>query len=259
MVLVTLNHVTMNYRSLAYKKTGSTAWITLDRPDRENGVNLEMALELSHCCQVVNQDDSILVAVITGNGKTFSSGGDEPRPDMLQNYQASSSLSSVHKPIIAALNGDALDQGLELAIACDLRIAASGARLGLTHTARGLMPWDGGTQRLPRLVGRAHAMSLILTGQVLNAHEALQIGLVNRVVANEDIESEAKEMADKIAASGPIATRYAKEAVYKGMEMTMAQGMRLEADLNLLLHTTQDRQEGIKSFLERRMPGFRGS
>ena len=158
----------------------------------------------------------------------------------------------------ALLNGDAIDHGLELALACDLRLAADNARFGMTQVTRGSMPWDGGTQRLPRIVGRAWAADLLLTGRLVDAQEALDIGLVHEVHPSERLPERGEQLARSLAALAPIASRYAKESVLKGMDMTLDQGMRLEMDLNLILQTTLDRAEGIASFLERREPTFRG-
>jgi len=147
---------------------------------------------------------------------------------------------------------------LELALACDMRIASEGSCFGLTHIRTGLVPWDGGTQRLSRLVGRAKAIEMILTGEVIDSHEALRIGLVNRVVSSDQLMTTAMEVAQEIASKGAIALRYTKEAVYKGMDLTLEQGLRLEADLYLLLHTTRDRTEGIQAFRNKRTPQFKG-
>jgi len=157
-----------------------------------------------------------------------------------------------------AINGDALGQGLELALSGDIRLASDRARSGFPQLETGVIPTDGGTQRLPRIVGRAKALELILTAETINAEEAFEIGLVNKVVAPESLASETQAIAQTIAAMGPIAARYIKEAVNKGLDLTLEQGLRLEADLYFLLHTTADRTEGIKAFLEKRPPRFRG-
>ncbi|MDP2952803.1 MAG: enoyl-CoA hydratase-related protein, partial [Chloroflexota bacterium] len=144
------------------------------------------------------------------------------------------------------------------ALACDIRLAASGARLGLPHADFGLMPRDGGSQRLPRIVGRAKALEMLLTGAAIDADEAYRIGLVSRVVPPEQLLSDAEALARSIAEKGPIALRYVKEAVNKGLDLTMSQGLRLEADLYFLLQTTHDRTEGIRAFREKRPPQFKG-
>jgi enoyl-CoA hydratase/carnithine racemase len=153
-----------------------------------------------------------------------------------------------------------MDHGLELALAGDLRIAAASARFGLTDLARGpsSIPWDGGTQRLPRLVGPAWAQDMILTGRIIDAAQALTLGLVNRVVPAGELMAETRRWAHSILAGGPIAIRYVKEAVRKGLELSLPQGLALEADLNIIIQSTQDRAEGIQAFLERRTPKFSG-
>lgn len=167
-------------------------------------------------------------------------------------------VAGLEAPVIAAIHGDAIGRGLELALACDMRIAAETSRFALTHVRTGVVPWDGGTQRLSRLVGRGKAMEMILTGQRIEAHEALRIGLVNRIVPRAEVTAAAMDMACEMARKGPIALRYAKEAVFAGMDMTLEQGLRLEADLYLLLQTTRDRTEGVGAFLKKGFPHFEG-
>ena len=151
-----------------------------------------------------------------------------------------------------------MDQGLEIALACDLRVAASDARLGLTHLSAGVIPWDGGTQRLPRIVGQSRATAMILTSRLLSAEEALEYGLLNHTAAREAASGYAYSLAATIASYAPIAARYLKETLLKGADMTLAQGLGLEADLTVILQSTADRSEGIASFSERRAPEYRG-
>jgi len=167
-------------------------------------------------------------------------------------------VASLNCPVIAAVNGDAIGIGLELALACDIRIAADIARFSLPGIGRGLMPSDGATQRLPRLLGRARAMEMMLSGQVIAADEALRIGLVSRVVPAKDVLNAALEMGREMAGKASWALRYCKEAVYKGLDMTLSQGLQLEGDLYFLLHTTEDRTEGVNAFREKRKPEFKG-
>ena len=152
----------------------------------------------------------------------------------------------------------ALGQGLELALACDLRLAVQGAMLSLDQVSRGELPWDGGTQRLPRLLPPGVALDMVLTGRRMSAEEALAFGLVSAVVPTEALGQRAAELAEKIAAMAPIASVYAKEAVLKGLDAPLDQGVRLEADLAILLHTSRDRAEGIGAFLQKRKPRFTG-
>lgn len=176
----------------------------------------------------------------------------------MESYRAASSIGGLKIASIAAINGDALDQGLELALACDLRIAAEGASLGFSHLSKGIIPWDGGTQRLPRIVGRSRALELFLTGRLVQAEEACRIGLVNKVVPLEELQDAAQEMASAISSGAPIAVQYIKEAVHKGADMTLEQGLNLEADLSFILQSTNDRREGVQAFLNKRKPKFSG-
>ncbi len=162
------------------------------------------------------------------------------------------------QPIIAAIRGFALGGGLELALACDIRLASDDAQLGLTEVNLAIIPGGGGTQRLPRLVGRGKALEMILTGTRISASEALAIGLVERVVPAAEVLAQAQTLARTLADKAPVALRYAKEAVVKGLELPLSDGIRLENDLATLLRTTDDRVEGARAFLEKRKPRFTG-
>jgi enoyl-CoA hydratase/carnithine racemase len=241
--------------------TGRTATVYLDRPNSGNRVDERLAAELRDAFDQVERDDTVWVGVLAGRGASFCDGTEFPDPQLLrptERLRVSDRIASFSKPLVAALNGTALDQGLELALACDFRVAADGARLGLTQTLTGIIPWDGGTQRLPRLIGQGRALEMIMTARTVDAREALALGLVDRVVDRDSVVEEAVGLADTIAQHGPIAARYAKEAVRAGQDLSMAQGMRLEADLNILLQSTEDRAEGIRSFIEKRPPVYRG-
>ena len=252
------------YERLDYSFHQPIACIVLNHPGDANRVDLTMAMELRQVTQQVHEDGAD-VAVVTGTGHYFSVGrvdltcpqGTDSR-QWLEMHRAASALAAVSIPVIAAINGDALGQGLELALACDFRIAVQGAKLGIADPPNGCMPWDGGTQRLPQLVGRAVALEMLLMGRVLEAEEALKAGLVNMVVPPEKLDDQVQSFATKISKNAPIALRYAKEAVLKGADMTLEQGLGLEADLNIILQSTKDRAEGISSFLEHRTPWFAG-
>lgn len=238
------------------------ATITLSRPDARNAVNERMAQELRDACERIRQDDDIRVAILTGEGAAFCIGaeidGDALAPDDLARLKAADAIAAIEKPTIALINGDALDQGLELALACDIRIAASHAKFGLTQVGSGIIPWDGGTQRLTRLIGQSRAMQLILTSRQIDAAEALNIGLLNHAAEPAEAADYAANLAAAIAAHAPIAARYLKETLLKGADMTLSQGLALEADLSVILQSTADRAEGIASFLHRRPPHYRG-
>lgn len=241
------------------------ATITLSRPDARNTVNERMAQALRDACERIRQDDDIRVAILTGEGAAFCIGadladieGEALAPDDLARLKAADAVAAIEKPTIALINGDALDQGLELALACDLRIGASHAKLGLTQIGSGIIPWDGGTQRLTRLIGQSRALQLILTARQIDAPEALNIGLLNHAAEPADAAECAANLAAAIADRAPIAARYLKETLLKGADMTLAQGLGLEADLSVILQSTADRAEGIASFLHRRPPRYRG-
>ena len=237
------------------------ATITLARPDAGNAIDEQTAQLLRDACERVRQDDDVRVCVITGDGD-FCVGtefaGDSPMPDEYARLRVSESVAAIEKPTIALISGDAIDQGLELALACDLRVAVSEARLGLTHLASGIIPWDGGTQRLPRIIGQSRATAMILTSRLVDAQEAVDIGLVNHVAEREEAAEYVMSLATTIASHAPIAARYLKETLLKGSDMTLAQGLGLEADLTVILQSTADRADGIASFLERRQPEYRG-
>ena len=243
----------MSDATVIYSKRDHVAHITLNRPEADNSINMQLAREMEAVCCRVNQDDKIYVVIITGAGdRTFCSGSE------LERTNAATAVANIDRPVIAAINGDALGEGLELALSCDIRLASNKARFGLPQVASGIIPMDGGTQRLPRLVGKGKALELILTAETISAEEALEIGLINKVVAQANLASEVEALAQTIASKAPIALRYIKEAVNKGMDLTLEQGLRLEADLYFLLHTTADRTEGIKAFLGKRPPQFKG-
>jgi enoyl-CoA hydratase/carnithine racemase len=258
---------------LRYEMRGRIALITLDAAGVGNAVDSGLAQELLEVCHRIGEDDEVGVVVLTGAGDMFCTGsrleqlvgGGAGLPSAMATlgedavrYEVASAIALIDRPVIAALNGDALGQGLELALACDVRIAVDSARLGFPHVMAGLMPMDGGTQRLPRLIGKGKALELILGGQLVTGPEAAAMGLVSQVVAPGDLIGQAMVMAEGMAAKAPIALRYVKEAVNKGMDLTLDQGIRLEADLYFLIHTTDDRTEGIRAFQQKRKPQFKG-
>jgi enoyl-CoA hydratase/carnithine racemase len=242
----------MSYRTIKYVIKGHVGALTLNRPDTGNAIDAAMAAEIAEAGALVNQDKDVYVVTMTGAGDVFCRGGEEGPG------HPAGAIASIDRPVIAIINGDAIGPGLELALAADIRIAAAGVNLGLPQVTAGRIPVDGGTQRLPRIVGRGKALELLMTGDVITASEALEIGLVSRVVPANELAAEARKLAEVIAGKGPIALRYLKEAILKGMDMTLEQGLRLEADLYFLLHTTADRTEGINAFREKRKPEFRG-
>ncbi len=257
----------MPYNTLTYDKREQVVWITLNQPTAGNAISLKMASELSDACRDINQDDDVRAVIVTGAGNVFCSGVDlddldSPATNKQGRWNpasiASKSVASVDCPVIAAINGNALGAGLELALACDIRIASQNARLGFPETSYGLIPGGGGTQRLPRIIGKGKATEMILTAEPIDADEAYEVGLLSGVFPADKLDEGAEEIARRLASLAPVAVRYAKEAVYKGMDMTLDQGLRLEADLSFLLQTTSDCAEGIRAFLEKRTAQFKG-
>lgn len=255
----------MKEKSVLFEKRGSLGIISLNRPEEKNSITPEMASELRTIRAGIGWDSGITVFLITGRGPDFSIGTDpevyslfDQREALIANLSLASPIASLTQPTMAVINGKAFGQGLELALACDIRICSDQSLFSMSQIAGDEMPFDGGTQRLPRLVGRTRALEMILTGRQIEAGQARSIGLVNQVVPALELMPMALKTAEDLAAKGPIALRYAKEAVLKGLDMTLEQGLRLEADLYFLLHTTRDRKEGITAFREKRRPEFEG-
>jgi enoyl-CoA hydratase len=250
---------------MAVEKKGNVAIINIIRSADNIEETVRLSYKLIDLCAEVAQDDYTWVIIFTGGkknsfhiecGLTVSAVREEGRGTPL--LFLAESIAKLEQPTIAAIQGDAIGQGLELALACDIRIASQTSRFSLPHIQRRLIPWDGGTQRLARLIGKGKALEMILTGEMIDAQEAIRIGLVNKVVPSREVMKVATNLAEQMASKGPIALKYAKEAIYKGMDMTLEQGLRLEADLYLLIHTTKDRAEGINAFREKRAPKFEG-
>ena len=259
----------MKYATILHEAADGVVTITLNRPEVHNAMNEQMRQELTRCFGDVATSDEARVVVVTGAGDRAFSGGADIRefvePQVPVRFRESrkrvdfrQAMDRCPQPIIAAIRGYALGGGLELALACDIRIASEDAQLGLTEVNLAIIPGGGGTQRLPRLIGRGRALEMILTGARIDAREAWRIGLVERVVPAADVLASARELARTLAEKAPVALRYAKEAVVKGLELPLADGLRLENDLATLLRTTEDRVEGAKAFLEKRKPRFTG-
>ena len=244
----------MKYKAISFEKKGAVVSLTLNRPKSGNAIDAVMSVELADMLQVVSQDKTISVFIIRGSGAAFATGA-EPAIEI---SDAIDTIAKLEYVTIAAIDGDAFDEGLELALSCDIRMASDRARFALRHISDGSMPSCGGTQRLPRVVGPGKAIEMILTSEIIDAAEAFRIGLVSKVVTHDELDRETFALAERVSKYGPIALNFAKEAVNKGMDLTLAQGLRLEADLYFLIQTSADRMEGIKSFLEKREPGFKG-
>lgn len=255
--------------TVLFDTADGVATITLNRPDVHNAMNEAMRRELTALFTELATDDAVRVVVVTGAGeRAFSAGADirefvAPQPptrfrEQRRRVDFRAAMDRCPQPLIAAIRGYAFGGGLELALACDIRIASDDARLGLTEIDLAIIPGGGGTQRLPRLVGRGKALEMILTGARLGAAEALGVGLIERVVPAVEVLAQAQALARILADKAPVALRYAKEAVVKGLELPLAEGLRLENDLATLLRTTEDRVEGARAFLEKRRPRWAG-
>mgnify|MGYP001564327570 FL=1 len=248
----------MSFATLAVTKSGHVAEIRLIRHAGGNPIDARFLDELDQAAASVHEYADIHVALLTADGDSFSRGASDgtviPSPDRLP-FRC---LELMAQPVIACIQGDAIGAGLELALACDIRIAAEGATFSIRDVAAGRVPSAGATQRLPRLIGRGKASEMILLGEPLDAQAALACGLVNAVVPRADLEAHARALAERIAAQGPIAVRYAKEAILRGLDMPLEQALRYETDLTIILQTTVDRAEGVSAFLEKRPPRFEG-
>ena len=259
----------MRYQTIQCERTRFQAKLTLPDAGPDVTIGETVAEEIIDCCRELSLDDELRVVTITGGGGKFATGrerlpGELKDADLavrmawFRRMGAANAVAGLPMPVLAVLNGDAIAHGLEIALAADLRIAADGARLGAGEPRRVGFPFDGMTQRLPRLAGPALARDMLLTGRALSATEALDFGLVNRVASRDALEETAAGIAGQIVAAAPIAARYAKEAVAAAGDLPLAQGLRLEADLSIILQSTEDRAEGLRSFAERRPPRFTG-
>ena len=249
------------YETLIYEKKDNIGVLTINRPERMNAISNQLTSEMMQFLDEVEDDDSLRVLIITGAGeKAFVAGADikelEERDALIgrrvsrMRQEVFSRIENLTVPVIAAVNGYALGGGLELALACSIRISSEKAQFGAPEVKLGIIPGDGGTQRLPRLVGLGRAMEMILTGDFIDAQEAYRIGLVNM--------EKTMELAQKIAARPPLAVKYAKEAVNRSQEGDTASGYALESYLHALTCTTEDKKEGVAAFLEKRKGKFRG-
>ncbi|MGH9941587.1 MAG: enoyl-CoA hydratase/isomerase family protein [Pyrinomonadaceae bacterium] len=257
-----------SYETLLVERRGRVVVITINRPDKLNALNIRTRQEGAAALDELRDDAEVRVVVITGAGdKSFVAGADiaefEGRTaitqrDVMTGRSLFTAIDTFPKPIIAMINGFCLGGGCELAMSCDLRIASDRARFGQPEINLGIIPGGGGTQRLTHLVGETRAMELILTGEMIDAQTAYQIGLVNRVVAHEELEAKTLELAGRIAEKSPIALRMGKEAVKTAARSTLDEGLRREIDLFALCFSSQDKDEGVKAFLEKRKPDFKG-
>jgi enoyl-CoA hydratase len=259
----------MSYENIFVEKKNAIAYVTLNRPKVLNALNMATMEELRSAFHDIKNDADIRVAILTGAGeKAFVAGADiselakqdavSGKAYAQRGQSVLNLIENLGKPVIACINGFALGGGCELALACTLRLASDNAKMGQPEVKLGLLPGYGGTQRLPRLVGKGPAMQMVLAGEMITAQEAHRIGLVNDVTAAAELIPRAEAIAAKIIANAPLAVQYAMEAVNKGMEMTLAEGLFLEAALFGLCCSTEDKKEGTAAFLEKRPAQFRG-
>jgi enoyl-CoA hydratase/carnithine racemase len=242
---------------VTYRKSDHVAIIEI--VDLLGGWCTEVSSEFADLCEQIAWDEEVRAVVLVYDGAGHSVvTGDCGQCAPADPPTLVGTTAGLRQPVIAAIKGNGLGPGLELALACDIRIGTEGACFGLPALSEGLIPSEGGTQRLPRLVGQGKAMEMILFGELIDATEALRIGLVNRVVPSGELAAAATMLAEDIARKSPLAVSYVKEALHKGMDLTLEQGMRMELDLYLLLFTTSDREEGITAFREKRAPRFEG-
>jgi enoyl-CoA hydratase len=259
----------MAFDHLLIERDGPVALLTFNRPQVLNALNRQTLDELDRAMLDLQRDERVRVVILTGAGeKAFVAGADinelavqtatSARALALAGQHVFDVVEHLGKPVIAAINGYALGGGCELAMACTLRLAADTAKLGQPEIHLGLIPGYAGSQRLARLVGKAKAMELILTGVPISAAEAERIGLVNRVVTVTELLNEARALADQLAGNAPIATRYILDVINRGLEMPFAEASVFEATLFGLVAATDDMREGTKAFLEKRKPDFKG-
>ena len=248
------------------EKRGHVFVLTINRPDTLNAINETLLLELEEKLKEASGQEDARVIILTGTGKSFASGGDIAAMESMTAENAKTfaqlghrvfcGISQLPQPVIAAVNGYALGGGLELALACDLRIASSRAKMGLPETGLGLIPGFGGTQRLPRLIGRSRAFRLICTGQYVTAPEALELGIVDAVSEPEALLSDCVQLAERIARNSGKAIALAKKAMYEGLDLPMENALRVECDAFGEAFSLADHTEGIRAFLEKRPPRF---
>jgi enoyl-CoA hydratase len=259
----------MSDQPVLMEKDGAAAVITISRPEALNALNSATLKALKDVVAQVRNDRDIRYVIVTGSGeKAFVAGADikemldlnpiQTREFMLLGQSAFNDLEDLPQPVIAAVNGFALGGGSELAMACDIIVASEKAKFGLPEVTLGIHPGFGGTQRLPRLVGKAVAKELIFTGKMIGAQEAKDIGLVNSVVPPDQLMDAVRELGQKIAGNGPVAVQLAKSAVNRGTETDLGTGLAYEADTISLAFSTKDAREGMSAFIEKRKPDFKG-
>jgi enoyl-CoA hydratase len=263
----------MEFQAIIYEVKNQIAFITFNRPESMNAINRQMTRDLVEACRQIEEDSGIRIAIFTGAGeRAFSAGMDlkeraetgfspiERRNQKLTQtiHTQSRAIGVMTKPTIAAIKGYCVGGGLEMALACDLRVAAEDAKLGLTEVRRGLIPGAGGTQRLTRAVGITKALEMCLTGDTVSGSQAQKLGLVNIAVPANQVLQAGEDLANRILKGAPMSVTFIKEAIKKGIELPLEEGLRLEADLSALIGITEDSKEGPRAFAEKRAPVWKG-
>ncbi len=256
------------YNTILVEKKGHIGYLTLNRPDVMNAFSQEMIDELLQAFSEINRDENIRVLIVTGAGKAFQAGADIAElsamtPMMILRWneglvRVNAALEKLRQPVISAINGVALGGGLEFALACTLRVASPRAKFGLPEVNLGIIPGTGGTQRLPRLIGKGRAAKMILTGEIIKADEAERIGLVNQVSQDGEVMAAAEELAGIILEKAPIAIEMAKDAIEVGLDLPLEQAVQYSQKNCVTCFSTEDMKEGTKAFLEKRKADFKG-
>ena len=255
------------YKTIKFEIKDNIGYITINRPEALNALNMDVLKDLKRCLAEISSKDAVRAIIVTGEGRSFVAGADivqmkkltpvKGREMMELGHEVMNTIEQIQKPFIAAVNGFALGGGCELAMACDIRIASEKAKFGQPEVGLGIIPGFGGTQRLPRLVGKGMAKYLIYTADIIPADEALRIGLVEKVVTPEDLMKEAEDVAKKITSKAPIAVGIAKTAINNGTEMDIKSASRLEVESEAVCFATKDKAEGMAAFVEKRPPEFK--
>lgn len=259
----------VDFMNVQIRREVPLGWINIHRPDKLNALNAQTIKELYSAFLSMRDDSEIRVVILTGSGeKAFVAGADiaelsgldqaSGKDYVLEGQELTKLIENYRKPVIAAINGYALGGGTELALACHMRIASDNARMGQPEVKLGLIPGFGGTQRLARLVGKGKAMELVLSGKMIDAQEALAIGLVNRVVSQDDLEPTCKALALEMASNAPLALEFSIRAMNEGLDLSLSEGLLLEAELFGNACSTEDSKEGTKAFLNKEKANFQG-
>jgi enoyl-CoA hydratase len=260
--------VTQSYETILVERRDRVAIVTINRPEKRNALNIQTRTEGAAALDELRADDSVRVVIFTGAGdKAFIAGADIAefaertaisQREVMLDRSLFNAFDNFPKPVIAMVNGYCLGGGCELALACDIRVASDKASFGQPEINLGIIPGGGGTQRLTRLVGEGKAMEMILTGEIIDAQTAFAIGLVNHVVPADQLEAKTMDIANRMASKSPIALRLAKEAVKIASRSNIDEGLRREVDLFALCFSSEDKNEGVRAFLEKRKPEFKG-